>query len=230
MFRIFRGKNPKAEDASADHLQLARDAWQGLLKPDQELDVTLGHLCRVLSSAQLVACEGESVGYLFLGAGHLAAAAMTHVDSMPSEVEARCVGHAAVAIARLHQLRGSPSDEMSRNQRLVEDRFKFWRGRIRGSIMVPRDVEYAFEGRVEGLEAMALSPDRFQRLQDLLREGAAAALVDRTVTDLRQSEPASDISELRAAAVRLVRQGTSPFTWDPQDRSFIQAFAAFDDE
>ncbi len=90
-------------------------------------------------------------------------------SAMPKDPEFRFAGYAAVAVTRLGLLaQPEISDPL---ERAVASRFTDLRGRLRGSTLIPRNVEYAFAGDVTALEAVALDPTRRDVIDKLLKEG-----------------------------------------------------------
>lgn len=135
----------------------------------------LASLTRAIETAQRARLADARDASVILAAAHLAAGAACHVDGVPAESEIRSIGHAAVALAQstIGEDQRSPAEEVARAQ------FSVARGSVRGSIYVPRDVEYAFAGDVRGLAPLALDPVRAPRLRQLLAAGIDAALATR---------------------------------------------------
>jgi hypothetical protein len=131
-------------------------------------DAIAKRLAGALGAAQRVAALSPRPGYALIAGTHLVVAAATRSGQIPSESHVRSVGHAAAAL----KLAGRPAEqEATELERVVEERFTIARARIRGSIYVPRDVEYAFAGQIEGVRALATDSGRSAALERLVREG-----------------------------------------------------------
>jgi hypothetical protein len=157
-------------------LRSAVDAWGAISTAAKDKpSAVLAHLIAAIREAQLAAHGSIPVALSLLGAAHLLAADATHAPTVLSEAEARCIGHAAVTVKLAAESRGD--GVASPLEALVERRFVVARARIRGSILVPRDVEYALGGNIDGLRPMALAPERLPALRRLIEDGVNAALV-----------------------------------------------------
>jgi hypothetical protein len=219
---MFRGRKNDQRSASspAEHLSRAQDAWPRLATETKRgafLDI-LGNL---IEDAQRAAAGSATGAYAILAAGFLVAARASHAGTIPSDVEARCVGFATAALARSARARGD--EPPSALEAVVQERFKILRGRIRGSVFVPRDVEYAFAGSIQGLEPMALSPDKAPALRKLLDEGVTKVLVDRGVAARAGSR--ENTVKLAAALQKAARANELAVEWDTEDVEFMRAVA-----
>jgi hypothetical protein len=160
-----------AQDAGALRRQVLSQLVAVRDQPAAGTDALSARLVRVIAAAQALAAADGDDALALLGGVHLVAAAAMRGVTLPTEAEARCIGHAAVAL----KFRGV-SDDAPRTPlaALVEDRFKIARGRVRGSIYVPRDVEAAFAGDIEGLRSAAMLPDRRAVIERITRDGERA--------------------------------------------------------
>ena len=172
-----RGTGTRADPARRSAKQLRDEAASALLdlrgEPRSTSSEIASAIVRAIAAAQDLASVTPRPGYALLAGAHLVAAAATRVRS-PSEAEARSIGHAAVAL----KLGARPeSADATDLETVVEERFKMARGRIRGSIYAPRDVEYAFSGQIDGLRPAATSAERRPAVERLIRDGVREALV-----------------------------------------------------
>ncbi len=165
---------PAADGTTAGSRAAAVAAFAEIA-PASGRDAIVSALAQAIEAAQRARLAGEPAAALILAAAHLAAAAAGHTESIPAEMEIRSIGHAAAALAGASSSAGEPGAI----EEIVRARFAIARGRVRGSIYVPRDVEYAFSGDVRALEPMALDPARAPQLRKLLAAGVEAALAKR---------------------------------------------------
>jgi hypothetical protein len=215
MFRR-RSEGQRPASSPAENLTRASEGFAALAT-ETKRDAFIAGLLGIISDAQLAA-PAESTAYALLAAAHLVAARASLTGTMPTEVEARFIGFAAVALTRATRARGE--EAVSPLEDAAQERFRVLRGRIRGSVFVPRDVEYAFAGQIEGLEPMALSADRVGALRKLLEEGVTKALVQRAVTALPAGE-----DRLKAASQleKAARANQLPVAWEDEDVAFMRA-------
>ena len=158
----------------------ARDAWAeatadlaALRDAPASADALVKGLTKAIGSAQRAATLMPTSGYILLAGAHLVAAAATAGGPIPTDAHVRSVGHAAAALKLADR---SADQETLPLERVVDERFKVARARIRGSIYVPRDVEAAVSGQIEGVRAMAADEGKHAALEKLLRDGVRAGI------------------------------------------------------
>jgi hypothetical protein len=100
--------------------------------------------------------------YWVLAAAYLVAAQLAGLDAVPSDEACRFAGLSAAVLKR-----ASVEVEMLPE---ISQRYQVVRGRLRGSVYIPRDVEEAFAGHTERLEGLALEPSGFETVRRLFRQ------------------------------------------------------------
>lgn len=155
---LFGAKRPQQiahDDALVHGIAIWRD-MAGLTDP-----VAADRAHRLGTAMRLGQIAFERAGGAeLLTASHLVAASLPCSSSAPSDPVVRFAGLAAVVI-------GQSGGEMGLTPPIA-DWFRRIRGRLRGSVFVPRDVEYAFAGHYEALQRSALDPAYFANTRKLL--------------------------------------------------------------
>lgn len=172
------------------------------------------HLREGITAAQ-IAHHGDPEVATVLAAFYLLAASLPCSRTTLSDPIVRFAGLAAVAVGRHPR----PSEELAAWFRRV-------RGRCRGSVFVPRDVEYAFSGMYQAMDQIALDPKNVGRVGELLdhamrdaRDWAASQLVD--------ADPAfasANAAARRERAAKLADK-VARFDWAKEDLAAVQAIA-----
>ena len=198
----------------AHALEQAVEHWHAMSgSPDPVLSDGGGHLADAIRLAQIAAAAGQDGATRMLGSAYLVAASLPCSRTTPSDPIIRFAGLAAVALGR-----AGPIDPD------VNEWFRRARNRFRGSVFVPRDVEYAFSGMYEVLEKTALEPGKYDTVRKLLADAirdarlwAAHKIVD--------ADPAFEGKEARARAAqaeKILPQLTA-LAWDEQDLASMRA-------
>jgi len=110
------------------------------------------------------------VGYSVLASAYLVGAELAGIATVPTDEACRFAGLAAVVVKR-----GTSDVELPI---VITRRYQTVRGKLRGSVFVPRDVEEAFAGRIERLEANALDARAFESVRTLARRVRRPAELD----------------------------------------------------
>jgi hypothetical protein len=152
--RLFKRRS----DASSDQrsaLQHWRDLASRAIVSGADLESAIAAAQHELPS---------TTAYAVLAGAFLLAAEQAGLGTVPTDEACRFAGLAAAVVKRAAAAGELPAP--------LNERFQIIRGRLRGSVYVPRDVEDAFAGRSERLEGLATDPRGLATIRTLLKSRA----------------------------------------------------------
>lgn len=185
--------------------ELGLGHWRTLAQASDPLATDEGRaLLEAIRHAQNAASAGDREAMKLLAACYLVAASTPSSAATPLDGVMRFAGYAATAINRL----GAAEEQSAL---LVW--FRRTRGRMRGSIFVPRDVEAAFAGAKDVLAPAALDPTNHERirksLEALIAEARRAIATETEPRPSRLPWRVADLESLRLVTTELSMRESS---------------------